>query len=105
MRNLCKLTVAMLGLAVAGGISIAPSNADTVIMDHADVMLVPSDTTVERVMVQPVVIPQVRTQSAVVTTETRAFHEPYSVQTRYGDVRLFERPSVIAPETRVEMIF
>lgn len=114
MTNLSKVTLALLGLAVAGTASISASHADTVlmkreivtspavIMPEQDVMFAPLETT--KVLVQPVVIPQVRTQAAVIEQRTTALSEPYTVETRYGDTRVFEKPLLIAPETHVELL-
>ena len=114
MTNLSKVTLALLGLAVAGTASISASRADTVLMrrevvtspavivPEQDVMFAPLETT--KVLVQPMVIPEVRTQSAVIEQRTTSLSEPYTVETRYGNTRLFQAPVLIAPETHVELL-
>lgn len=108
MTNLCKVTVAMLSLAIVSSVGIAPSHADTLIMKRqitttsmpeADVMFVPE----ERVLVQPMVIPQIRTHAAVVTETSTPLSKQVSVQTRYGDVRTYEHPAGALPSTSVEL--
>lgn len=113
MTNLSKVTLALLGLAVAGTASISASRADTVLMHREvvtspaiipeeDVMFAPLETT--QVLVQPMVIPEVRTQSAVIEQKTTSLSSPYTVETRYGNTRLFAEPILVAPETRIELL-
>jgi hypothetical protein len=104
MTNLSKVTLALLGFAVAGTASISASHADTVLMKR-EIVTSPAVIVPEQdVMFAPVIIPQVRTQAAVIEQRTTALSEPYTVETRYGNTRLFEQPILIAPETHVELL-